>query len=168
MPLNTHAYSSLHHAVLLSKTLVRPNSDLLFPVIAAKSLPKSVANVLHPAEIAAMMKTYPNRRFVDTLLSIVTSGARVGYEDNPSVQTRCPNHASAYEQAEVITDAIQNEVAHGRVKKVMHLPENYFCSSIGLRPKLTDGVQTEWRVIFDLSSPIGHSVNDGIPVRYGS
>jgi len=31
-----------------------------------------------------------------------------------------------------------------------------------------DGTQTGWRTIFDLSSPEGHSVNDGIPKEYGS
>jgi hypothetical protein len=33
---------------------------------------------------------------------------------------------------------------------------------------MTDGVQTGWRLIFDLSSPEHRSVNDGIPPRYGS
>jgi hypothetical protein len=48
------------------------------------------------------------------------------------------------------------------------IPLHYFCSHIGLVPKMVDGVQTDWRVIFDLSSPLGSSVNDGIPKEYGS
>jgi hypothetical protein len=37
-----------------------------------------------------------------------------------------------------------------------------------LVPKKIDGVQTGWRVIFDLSCPEGRSVNDGIPKEYGT
>lgn len=44
----------------------------------------------------------------------------------------------------------------------------YFCSPIGLALKHVDGVQTGWRVIFDLSSPHGSAVNDGIPKEYGT
>jgi len=32
---------------------------------------------------------------------------------------------------------------------------------------MSDGVQSGWRVIFDLSAPDGQSVNDGIPKEYG-
>jgi len=33
---------------------------------------------------------------------------------------------------------------------------------------MSDGVQSGWRVIFDLSAPDGQSVNDGIPKEYGA
>ena len=36
------------------------------------------------------------------------------------------------------------------------------------RIEKTDGVQTGWRLIFDLSAPSGKSVNDGIPKVYGA
>jgi hypothetical protein len=48
------------------------------------------------------------------------------------------------------------------------LPSHYYCSPIGLVPKKTDGVQTGWRIIFDLSCPEGCSVNDGILKEYGT
>ena len=51
-------------------------------------------------------------------------------------------------------------------------PENFYGSPIGspigLVSKSLDGKQTGWRTIFDLSSPEGHSVNNGIPKHYGS
>jgi len=93
---------------------------------------------------------------------------RVGYEGSPSAQTRRPNHASAFAHSHIVTDSIQSEIAKGRIKEVETLPANYYCSPIGLVPKLSDGKQTGWRTIFDLSSPEGHSVNDGIPKQYGS
>ena len=48
------------------------------------------------------------------------------------------------------------------------LPLNYFCSPIRLTPKRVDGHQTGWRMIFDLSSPEGSSVNDDIPKEHGT
>ena len=78
------------------------------------------------------------------------------------------NHASAFAHSHIIMDSIQSEIAKGRIKEIKTLPKNYYCSPIGLIPKLVDGKQTGWRTIFDLSSPEGHSVNDGIPKQYGS
>src|SRR5438552_16941814 len=82
-------------------------------------------------------------------------------------QTRRPNHASSFSHADVITDQIQKEISKGRIKEIADLPSNYFCSPIGLAPKITEGTQAGWRVIFDLSSPEGHSVNDNILKEYG-
>ena len=59
----------------------------------------------------------------------------------------------------------------GRVAEIAEsdLPsQGYFCSPIGLVQKTVDGVQTGWRVIFDLSSPQGLLVNDGIPKGFGT
>ena len=50
----------------------------------------------------------------------------------------------------------------------MVLPDHYFCSPIGLVPKMNDGIHTGWRPIFDLSCPESRSVNDGIPTEYGA
>ena len=146
----------------------RPNTDLLYSHSSINTLSLSPANVLNSTGIAKLLKKYPNRRFVDTLLSITISGARVGYKGTLSGQTRRPNHASAFTHADIISKSIQSELDKGRLKEVDNLPQNYFCSPIGLTPKLSDGVQTGWRVIFDLSSPADHSVNDGIPKEYGN
>jgi hypothetical protein len=54
------------------------------------------------------------------------------------------------------------------MKEISSLPDHAFCSPIGLVPKKLDGVKVGWRVIFDLSSPEGSSVNDGIPIEYGA
>jgi len=148
--------------------LERPNTDLLFSVSSAsKPLLSSVANVLCASGISELLKSYPNQRFVDTLTSIATYGSRVGFKGNLCGQTRRSNHSSAFTHADIITKSIQNELEQGRIKEITSLPANYFCSPIGLVPKLTNGIQTGWRVIFDLSSPEGASVNAGIPKEYG-
>ena len=145
----------------------RPNSDLPYPLSSGGVLPISSANVLHPQGIAHLLRQYPNRRFVDALISIATSGVRIGYEGSLSAQTRRPNHASAFTHSDIITDSIQSEIIKGRIKEIINLPVNYYCSPIGLVPKLSEGKQAGWRTIFNLSSPEGHSVNDGIPKEYG-
>jgi len=146
----------------------RPNASLSFIPSSSNPLPSSPANVLHAVGIAELLQQYPNRRFVDTITTIAASGVRVGFEGSNLGQTRRPNHASAFAHPDIITNSIQSEISKGRVKEVDSLPANYFCSPIGLEPKLSDGKQTGWRTIFDLSSPSGYSVNDGIPKEYGS
>src|SRR5204862_5901012 len=81
---------------------------------------------------------------------------------------RRPNHHSTIAQAATITNTIDSELRKGRIREITSLPDHYFCSPIRLVPKLSDGVQVGWRVIFDLSSPESRSVNDGIPKKYGA
>ena len=81
---------------------------------------------------------------------------------------RRPNHKTAYANPSVVSDAIQKELAKDRILPLQQLPEHYFCSPIGVVHKRTNGVQTGWRRIFDLSCPDGESVNDCIPVHYGA
>ena len=147
---------------------VRPNTSISFIPSCSNLLLSSPANVLHAVGIAELLQQYPNRRFVDTITTIVTSGVRVGFEGSNLGQTSRPNHASAFAHPDIITKSIQSEISKGRIKEIDSLPANYFCSPIGLTPKMLEGKQTGWRTIFDLSSPHGHSVNDGIPKEYGS
>src|SRR5436190_6114212 len=95
------------HASLL--TGERPNTDASFSVsLSTEPLLPSAANVLRADGIADLLKTYPNQRFVDTLTSIATPGARVGFQGNTSGQIRRPNHSSAVAHPEIITESIQN------------------------------------------------------------
>src|SRR5436190_9676270 len=74
-----------HHCSLL--TGERPNTDATFSVsLSTEPLLPSMANVLRANGIADLLKTYPNQRFVDTLTSIATPGARVGFQGNTSGQ----------------------------------------------------------------------------------
>ena len=170
-----------HHSSITSKTTglsrllplligERPNTDASFSVSFGSdlSLPPSVANVLRPDGIAELLKNYPNQRFVDTLTSIAISGARIGFQGQTSGRVQCPNHTTASAHPQIITESIQNELRKGRIKQISDLPDDVFCSPIGLVPKQANGVQSGWRVIFDLSSPEGSSVKDGIPKEFGT
>ena len=139
-------------------TRKRPNTGALFSVSSVKGelLSPSLANCLRSEGISKLLKLYPNQRFVDTLLSIVLHGARIGYEGPPSGHLRCPNHSTAF--AHPVDESISNGVRKGQMKQISSLPVHAFCSPIGLVPKTADGVQIGLRVIFDLSSPEGSSV----------
>jgi hypothetical protein len=103
-------------------------------------LPPSDANVLRADGISELLSLYPNRRFVDTLLSITLHGARVGFEGQPSGQVRRRNHTSAFVHPEAISDSIRKEVKIGRMKVLPSLPSDSFCSPIGLVAKTANGV----------------------------
>jgi len=153
-----------------SKSLERPNTEALFSTFNAGNdlLPSSAANVLHADGISELLKLYPNRRFVDTLLSIILHGARIGYEGAPFSNVRPLNHSTAFAHPLIVEDSISDELQKGRMKQIPSLPPGAFCSPIGLVPKMANGVQVGWRVIFDLSSPEGSSVNNGIPIEFGT
>ena len=165
--LNTNLYIPSSHT---SKSLERPNTEALFSTFNAGNdlLPSSAANVLHADGISELLKLYPNRRFVDTLLSIILHGARIGYEGAPFSNVRPLNHSTAFAHPLIVEDSISDELQKGRMKQIPSLPPGAFCSPIGLVPKMANGVQVGWRVIFDLCSPEGSSVNNGIPIEFGT
>ena len=59
--------------------------DILFIPSSELPLPPSGANVLNPIGISKLLANHPNRRFVDALTSIATSGAKLGYIGQNSV-----------------------------------------------------------------------------------
>jgi len=67
----------------------------------------------------------------------------------------------------IIQKDIDDDLLLGRLQEVKTLPTFYFCSPLGLTPKIANGWQTGWRRIFDLSCPHGTSVNDGIDPSRG-
>jgi hypothetical protein len=146
---------------------IRPNTILSYTPSMGSASQLMPPISLQAANIKDLLRDYPDQKFVDTLVSISTNGARIGYE-GPLTRTIRPNHSSPFVNAEVITESIISELGKGRLRVVDTLPPYYFVSPLGLVPKKSDGVQTGWRTIFDLSTPEGESVNDGIPKEYGA
>ena len=96
------------------------------------------------------------------LLNGLRNGFRIGYnyKDN-TCQPRRQNMSSAALHPQVIEEYLSKECSTGRI--VGPIPPQEFpfvqISSFGVIPKSTPG---KWRLILDLSSPHGKSVNDGI------
>ena len=70
---------------------------------------------------------------------------------------------SAFDHPSVIDAYLQNEVSCGRVAGPFSTPPftDLHISRFGVVPK--NNQPGKWCLILDLSSPDGHSVNDGIP-----
>src|SRR5436190_6206022 len=131
------------------RTQPRPNTEPLFEYTTKTLLPLPPIP-LRPQGIAHLLRNYPEPKFVDTLITISTHGARVGYQ-GPKACMQWPNHKSAISHTDAIETSIESELSKGRIKLLSKLPAHYFCSPIGLVPKKSNGTQVDWRTIFDLS-----------------
>ena len=105
--------------------------------------------------------------FVKYILQGIAEGFRVGFnyqQHTASLQSRRRNMVSATQSPQVVSDYLMEEVTLNRVTE---LPSEeaagkigVHCSPFGVIPK--KNTPGKWRLIVDLSSPEGHSVNDGI------
>lgn len=89
----------------------------------------------------------------------IRHGCAVGYS-GPQF-SHCATHLpSAFNQPSIIDANLEQEVAAGRIVGPFdHPPLPHFrCSGLGLVPKHDGG----WRIIYHLSAPLGHSINDFI------
>ena len=97
---------------------------------------------LHPQGITQLLHYYPDKQFIDNLVTIAQYETRVRYEGS-LIRTQRSNHSFAYININMINEIIQSELAKGRIMEISSLPSQYFCSSIDLIPKKSDDIQTE-------------------------
>ena len=97
-------------------------------------------------------------------------GFDIGYT-GPFSATRPKNLLSAHSCPSPVSEAIYKEITHGHTSGPFAVPPltPFHCSPLGAVPK-KDG---SYRIILDLSSPRGQSVNEGISreqysVKYSS
>ena len=109
------------------------------------------------------MANHPDRTYTQTIIDIITYGAKVGYT-GPHQLIISDNLASANEAPEVLTNDLEEQIASNRLEKVNNIPSCFICSPLGLVPKANGG----WRRIHHLSYPESSSVNDHIPEDWGS
>ena len=146
----------------------QPNTKPLFELLAKNKKNFNSKTTLHIANILELLDDYPSPEFPILLADIIKYGAKLGYNGPQQARIKRSNHPSANINAQVITDEIKKELSLGRLQKLDKLPTRYYCSPLGLVPKRVDEVQTDWRRIFNLSCPAGHSVNDAINPAFGS
>ena len=110
----------------------------------------------------------PDRAFTDVLLRGIAEGFRIGISDESNLRSAGRNLKSADDNPQVISDYLKREVALGRL---FQLPPALTSQSIHISPcgaipkKYKPG---KWRLIVDLSSPAGHSINDVISKELSS
>ena len=110
------------------------------------------------------LQDFPDRAFADYILRGIERGFRIGFDaKRTSLSSHRGNLLSAREKPDVVQHYLDHELATGRVAKVTpDVAQSLLihCSPFGVIPKKNK--PGKWRLIVDLSSPSGHSVNDGI------
>lgn len=129
----------------------------------------SVAEIspLNYSKFAQGLQNHPNRQWVEFILLGIKNGFHLGFNSSIKLKSSKKNKSSAYQHSEVVDAYLDKEVRLGRVAGPFDSPpvSPLQISSFGVIPK--KGQPGKWRLIFDLSSPFGHSVNDGIdPEEY--
>ena len=109
--------------------------------------------------LSFLLRDHPDKVLVDFLVAGFTHGFRLGFHGRELSSSK-RNNSSAYEHAGLIDEAILKELNRGHTVGPFVQPPltDFHCSPLGAAPK-KDGTV---RVILDLSSPHGESVNDGI------
>ncbi len=132
------------------------------PLLLEPLPPVSLVSPLNLRQFASELQFHPDRSKVDYVLSGIAHGFDIGFRPNFQLSSARKNKASTIVHPEVVDAYLQNEVALGRVAGPFEstpLPTLHV-SSFGVIPKT--GQPGKWRLILDLSSPHGLSVNDGI------
>ena len=125
--------------------------------------PISAVTPLVAEQFAWELRFHPQRPQVDFVLDGIRHGFKLGFSPSQKLKSAKKNKPSVDQHASVIDAYLANEVSLGRVAGPFNsLPPfpNLQISSFGVIPK--KGQPGKWRLIVDLSSPWGASVNDGI------
>ena len=124
------------------------------------SLPVCSQSPVNPDRLRAALSGYPNQLFVEQLVYNFTEGFSIGY-DGPEFSNTSHNLNSALSHPSAIYNTLIEELKHKRIAGPLNstlLP--YFRTSpIGVVPKKDSH---KFRIITDLSSPAGISINDFI------
>ena len=129
-------------------------------------LPKALSRVNTPLDHAAWtaaLEQHPDPAFTHYVLQGIKEGFRIGYDyssHTPTSSTR--NLLSTLQHPAEVEKYLQRELGDGNISEVTQ-PTGMLglhVSPIGLIPKRHSA--NKWRLIVDLSSPKGSSVNDGI------
>ncbi|XP_062513463.1 uncharacterized protein LOC134189239 [Corticium candelabrum] len=109
----------------------------------------------------AGLRSHPDREFAAWLVRGLKSGFRIGFDyEAYTCRAARKNMRSAKEQADVVNNYLRDERAQHRVIDSLFSGRTAHFSPFGEIPKPRQ--PSKWRLILDLSSPHGHSVNGDI------
>ena len=106
---------------------------------------------------------HPDQAFKEYILNGIWNGFQIGFDRRSHCVSATSNMRSALDNAAVIQEYLEKEVLLGRVVGPVDPERNPVgtqLSPFGVIPKSNH--PGKWRLIVDLSSPEGLSVNDGI------
>jgi len=137
-------------------------------VAGKPKLPEKLCRIISPTNPSywrAGLVGHPDKAFVSFITEGLANGFRVGYDHTRSkLKSANTNLISAAQHPEIVSEYISQELAAGHLAELgpYHLAAQcgVQISPMGVIPK--KGKPNKWRLIMDLSSPIGASANDGI------
>ena len=107
---------------------------------------------------------HPDQQFAKLILLGLTSGFHIGFSSSANLIPAKTNLILALQHPTIVANYIVDELASGRLALVGDLPTasclNIQLSSLGVIPE--KGEPNKYRLIMDLYTPAGNSVNDGI------
>ena len=132
------------------------------PPAACPLRPVSLLTPILVGKLHYELRCYPNPDKATFVLRGLRQGFHLGFNHLISLKSASGNMASALPNPQVIDNYLRSEVQLGRVAGPFQQPplSNLHVSRFGVIPKRNQ--PGKWRLILDLSSPAGHSVNDGI------
>ena len=140
-----------------------PSSSV--PVTSFSPLvPVHLVSPLQFSHFQAELCDHPDQTAAAYVLTGLREGFHIGFETSSvTLRSASSNMLSALVHPSVIDAYLETEVSHGRVAGPFTFPPypNLHVSRFGVIPKSNQ--PGKWRLILDLSSREGHSVNDGIP-----
>lgn len=126
-----------------------------------------MCEVVTPLKLQAWQEAltdHPDTDFSGYILRGIQTGFRIGFDAGlVSLRSRQGNLASVSDQPEVVEKYLHEEIQANRLIRVHQADLEALsiqCSPFGVIPKKNK--PNKFRLIIDLSSPTGHSVNDGI------
>ena len=153
----SQAYQYMDHLRALDS--YRPNNRRLKP-------PDYLSQVVTPLKLEAWAQAlaqHPDHAFRSYVLQGIAQGFRIGFNYNAiATRSATSNMPSAYANPQPVSDYMETEIQAGRVIGPLRsdVAQSIQISRFGVIPKRNK--PGRWRLILDLSSPPGYSVNDGI------
>jgi hypothetical protein len=133
------------------------------------SLPTQAQHITTPLVVGqweSLLQDHPDRLLVQYIVTGIKEGFRVGFRRDYKYKRASGNMRSAIMNPKPVADFIQAEVQAGRVIGPLQDIREVHVSRFGVIPK--QGQPGKWRLILNLSSPHGFSVNDGIAPELSS
>ena len=128
------------------------------------SLPSCSCSTSSPLSLQSWryyLAKHHDQTFADYLYHGILTGFRIGFNYSSPLLPAHRNMSSVHNNSTVVDNYIKEELQEGRL---VTIPNNSLASiqlsPFGVIPKR--GQPNKWRLIIDLSSPKGNSVNDGI------
>ena len=142
---------------LLALEARKPKVPPLLPTLG-----QTVTSPLLLHNWSSALKNHPDHAFVEYILWGIAHGFHIGFDRSTKCISATNNMRSALQNPEPVDEYLAVELHAGRIVGPLNADQvkNAQISRFGVIPKA--GQPNKWRLILDLSSPRGHSVNDGI------